>query len=139
MKENKNYFAVVVDEYGGTRGVITIHDLLELLVGDMDDKEDTVVVEIAPLEDDKWRILGVAPLEDVEEIFEIKIEAEDCDTFAGYILSLLGEIPDDGAVLDLETDNLLIHIESVQDHTIQSTVVTKKQVNDQDKDDDDKT
>ena len=139
MKENKNYFAVVVDEYGGTRGVITIHDLLELLVGDMDDKEDTVVVEIAPLEDDKWRILGVAPLEDVEEIFEIKIEAEDCDTFAGYILSLLGEIPDDGAILDLETDNLLIHIESVQDHTIQSTVVTKKQVNDQDKDDDDKT
>lgn len=127
MKENKNYFAVVVDEYGGTRGVITIHNLLEILVGDMDDKEDTVVVEIAPLEDDKWRILGQAPLEDVEEIFEIKIEAEDCDTFAGYILSLLGEIPVDGTVLDLETDNLFIHIESVQDHTIQSTIVTKKE------------
>ena len=127
MKENKNYFAVVVDEYGGTRGVITIHNLLELLVGDMDDKEDTVVVEIAPLENDKWRILGQAPLEDVEEIFEIKIEAEDCDTFAGYILSLLGEIPVDGTVLDLETDNLFIHVESVHDHTIQSTIVTKKE------------
>ena len=128
MKENKNYFAVVVDEYGGNNGIITIHDLLELLVGDMDDKEDTVVVEIQPLETDQWRILGSAPLEDVEEMLEVKIEAEDCDTFGGYILTLLGEIPNDGAVLDLETDILAIHVESVQDHTIQSTLITKKQV-----------
>lgn len=127
MKENKNYFAVVVDEYGGNSGIITIHDLLELLVGDMDDKEDTVVIEIQPLENDQWRILGSAPLEEVEEMLDIKIEAEDCDTFGGYILTLLGEIPNDGAVLDLETDILAIHVESVQDHTIQSTVVSMKQ------------
>lgn len=127
MKENKNYFAVVVDEYGGNSGIITIHDLLELLVGDMDDKEDTVVIEIQPLENDQWRILGSAPLEEVEEMLDVKIEAEDCDTFGGYILTLLGEIPNDGAVLDLETDVLAIHVESVQDHTIQSTVVSMKQ------------
>ena len=128
MKQNKNYFAVVVDEYGGNSGIITIHDLLELLVGDMDDKEDTVVIEIEPLKDDKWRILGAAPLEEVEEMLEIEIEAEDCDTFGGYILSLLGEIPNDGAVLDIETDRLFVHIDSVCDHTIYSTIVSKKQV-----------
>lgn len=127
MKENKNYFAIVVDEYGGNNGIITIHDLLELLVGDMDDKEDTVVIEIQPLENDQWRILGSAPLEEVEEMLEIKIEAEDCDTFGGYILTLLGEIPNDGAVLDLETEMLTIHVESVQDHTIYSTLISKKQ------------
>ena len=127
MKENKNYFAVVVDEYGGNNGIITIHDLLELLVGDMDDKEDTVVIEIQPLENDQWRILGSAPLEEVMEMLDVKIEAEDCDTFGGYILTLLGEIPNDGAVFDLETDILAIHVESVQDHTIQSTVVSMKQ------------
>ena len=137
MKESKNYFAVVVDEYGGTRGVITIHNLLELLVGDMDDKEDAVVVEIAPLEDDKWKILGIAPLEEVEEILEVDIDAEDCDTFAGYILTLLGEIPDDGSVFDLETENLLIHVELVQDHTIQSTIVSKKQIEESESDKDD--
>ena len=130
MKQNKNYFAVVVDEYGGNSGIITIHDLLELLVGDMDDKEDTVVVEIEHLEDDSWRILGSTPLEEVEEVLETIIEAEDCDTFGGYILSLLGEIPNDGAVLDLETDRLLVHVDSVCDHTIYSTVVTKKQISD---------
>ena len=127
MKENKNYFAVVVDEYGGNNGIITIHDLLELLVGDMDDKEDTVVIEIQPLENDQWRILGSAPLEEVMEMLDVKIEAEDCDTFGGYILTLLGEIPNDGAVLDLETEILTIHVESVQDHTIYSTVVSMKQ------------
>lgn len=137
MKENKNYFSVVIDEYGGTLGVITIHDLLEILVGDMDDKEDTVVVEISPIEDDKWKILGIAPLEEVEEILEINIDAEDCDTFAGYILTLLGEIPDDGTTLDLETDNLFIHVESVQDHTIQSTIVTKKEIQDNQENKDD--
>jgi putative hemolysin len=137
MKQNKNYFAVVVDEYGGTLGVITIHDLLELLVGDMDDKEDAVVIEIEQIEDEKWRILGSSSLEDVEELLEIKIEAEDCDTFAGYILSLLGEIPDDGSVFDFETENLIIHIESVKDHTIQSTVVYKKQLDEVESDEDD--
>ena len=136
MKETKNYFAVVVDEYGGTRGVITIHNLLELLVGDMDDKEDAVVVEIAPIDDDKWKVLGIAPLEEVEELLEVKIEAEDCDTFAGYILTLLGEIPNDGSVFDLETDTLLIHVESVQDHTIQSTIVSKKQIEETESDKD---
>ena len=138
MKENKNYFAVVVDEYGGTLGVITIHDLLELLVGDMDDKEDAVVVEVEQLDDDKWRILGIVPLEEVEELLEIDIDAEDCDTFGGYILSLIGEIPDDGAVFDLETDRLFVHVESVQDHTIHSIVVTKKQLPEDEDDSEDK-
>ena len=126
MKKNKNYFAVVVDEYGGISGVITMHNLLELLVGDMDDKEDTVVVEIEPLEDDTWRILGEAPLVEVEELFEVKIEAEDCDTFGGYILSLIGEIPEEGASFNLESDELNIHVELVSDHTIQSAIVSKK-------------
>ena len=136
MKQMKNYFAIVVDEYGGTRGVITIHNLLELLVGDMDDKEDIVIVEIEQLEEDKWKILGSSSLEDVEDFLEIKIEAEDCDTFGGYILSLLGEIPDDGAVLDIETDILSVHIDLVQDHTIQSTIVTKKEISDEEESED---
>lgn len=136
MKANKNYFAVVVDEYGGISGVITIHDLLELLVGDMDDKEDDVVVEIERLDENEWRILGVTAIEDIEESLDIEISEDDCDTFGGYILSLLGEIPDDGASFELETDTLSIKIESVIDHRIESTVVTKKFKNDGDRDKD---
>ena len=103
----------------------------------MDDKEDAVIVEIEQLEDDKWKILGSSSLEDVEDFLEIKIEVDDCDTFGGYILSLLGEIPDDGEVLDVETDRLSVHIDVVQDHTIQSTIVTKKEIQDNQENKDD--
>ena len=128
MKETRNYFAIVVDEYGGTSGVITIHDLLELLVGDMGDKEDVIVEEIVCLNEEEanWKILGSASLEKVAEALDVTFETEDCDTFGGYILGLLGEIPDDGSTLDLETDDLTIKVESVSEHRIESTLVTVK-------------
>ena len=124
--EKRNYFAIVVDEYGGTTGVITIHDLLELLVGDMGDKEDVKVEEIVNVSETEWKILGAASLEKVAEELGVTFEEEDCDTFGGYILGLLGEIPDDGTQLDLETEELLIKVESVADHRIEATFVTVK-------------
>ena len=128
MKETRNYFAIVVDEYGGTSGVITIHDLLELLVGDMGDKEDVIVEEIVCLneEENQWKILGSASLEKLATELGVTFESEDCDTFGGYIFGLLGEIPDDGAQFELETDELTIKVESVADHRIESTLVTVK-------------
>ncbi len=128
MKETRNYFAIVVDEYGGTNGVITIHDLLELLVGDMGDKEDEVIEEIVLVneEESQWKILGSASLEKVAEELGVSFESEDCDTFGGYILGILGEIPDDGTQLDLETEELTIRVESVADHRIEETFVTVK-------------
>ena len=129
MKETRNYFAVVVDEYGGTSGVITIHDLLELLVGDMDDKDDIIVEEIVCLNEDErqYKILGVAPLEEVAEALGVEFDTEDCDTFGGYIFGLVGEIPEDGAQIDLETDDLLIKVDSIIDHRIEQTFVTVKE------------
>lgn len=126
MKESRNYFAIVVDEYGGTTGVITIHDLLELLVGDMGDKEDVKVEEIINVSETEWKVLGSASLEKVADELGVSFKEEDCDTFGGYILGLLGEIPDDGTQLDLETDEMLIKVESVADHRIEATFVTVK-------------
>ena len=141
MKETRNYFAIVVDEYGGTNGVITIHDLLELLVGDMDDKDEIVVEEIVCLNEEtrEWKILGSASLTEVAENLGITFDTEDCDTFGGYIFGVLGEIPDDGTTLDLETDDLVIKVESVLDHRIETTLVTVKErvVDDDDEDDED--
>lgn len=129
MKETRNYFAIVVDEYGGTNGVITIHDLLELLVGDMDDKDEVVVEEIVCLNEEtrEWKILGSASLTELAEVLGITFDTEDCDTFGGYIFGILGEIPDDGSTLELETDDLIIKVESVLDHRIESTQVTVKE------------
>ena len=126
MKTTRNYFAVVVDEYGGMSGVITVHDLLELLVGELGDKEDVRVEDISHVSEDEWRVLGSASLEDVSESLGVKIDAEDCDTFGGYIFGLLGEVPDDGTTLELETDRLMIKVETVLEHRIESTLVRVK-------------
>ena len=142
MKETRNYFAIVVDEYGGTHGVITIHDLLELLVGEMDEKDEIIVKEIECLNEEtrEWKILGSASLTELSEILDVSFDTEDCDTFGGYIFGLLGEIPDDGSTLELETEDLIIKVEKIADHRIESTLVTVKErpaTEDEDDDDDD--
>ena len=126
MKKTRNYYAIVVDEYGGTSGVVTMHDLLEVLVGDLNDKDDVVLVDIKKLEENKWQILGSALIEDVTK--ELEIEIEDCfyDTFGGYIIGILGTIPEDGSKLDIETELLNISILKIDEHRIEKTIVTKK-------------
>ncbi len=125
MKRSRSYFAVVIDEYGGMSGIITMHDLLELLVGDLADKEDEEVQEIVPLGDNRWRIVGRAPLNEVSEVLGMEFDAEDCDTFGGYLFGLMGAVPDDGETLTVETDILSIFVERVEDHCIESTIVTR--------------
>ena len=127
MKETRNYFAIVIDEYGGMSGVVTMHDLLELLVGDLVDKDEEYSLEIEKLGENEWRIAGAASLEKVGEELELSFDTEECDTFGGYMLGLLGAVPDDGTTLELETDDLEIQVVSVEDHRIESTVVRKKE------------
>ena len=127
MKKTRNHFAIVVDEYGGTRGVITMHDLLELLVGDLGEKGYDYVEEIKKLDDGRFEIRGSAPLRDVEEELDLAFDEEDYDTFGGYIFSLLDVIPEDGTQIELETDDIVIHVESIEDHRIERTIVTKKE------------
>lgn len=128
MKETRNYFAIVVDEYGGTRGVITMHDLLEVLVGDLADKDDIEIIEITKISEDKWEILGSASIDDVENALDIQLEPADFDTFGGYILGQLDVVPDDGATLSLETQLLTIEIKRIKDRRIEKAIVTKKPI-----------
>lgn len=134
MKKERTYFAVVVDEYGGTNGIITLHDLIELLLGDLYDKDDKINQDIRKLSDNKWEIAGAAMLEEVEEQLDIKFEAEDCDTFGGYIFGILGSIPDDGSEFELETERLHIKVKKVEDHRIEKTTVKLKEFPKEDED-----
>lgn len=132
MKKSRNYYAVVVDEYGGTSGVVTMHDLLEVLVGDLNDKDDVVLVDIKKLEENKWQILGSALLDDVVNELEIELEDASYETFGGYIMGILGTIPEDGSKLELETDRLHISILKIDEHRIEKTIVTKKETTEKD-------
>lgn len=128
MKKNNDFFAVVLDEYGGVNGIITMTDLLECIVGDLDqgDGGEPEKDDIIPMENGKWTILGNTPIEDVEEALGVKLDDELCDTFAGYLLSILGTIPEDGSETFVETDELSVNIIEVNDHRIERTIVLVK-------------
>ncbi len=126
MKKTRNHFAVVIDEYGGTSGVITMTDLLELLVGDLGGKDDVAVQEIRRLDEGRWEILGSALLKDVSDELNVALDDEEYDTFGGYIFGLLGAIPDDGTRHEIETEDLIIHVERIEDHRVELVTVEKK-------------
>ncbi len=130
MKQKKNYFAVVLDEYGGMTGIVTITDILESIVGDYD--EDTITQQeeepdILKVDDVTWKISGTAPIEDVCEELGIALDCEDCDTFGGYVFSILGIVPADGATPVAEDERLIINVTEVKEHRIEKTVVTVKE------------
>lgn len=103
MKISREYFAVVVDEYGGMSGIVTMHDLLELLVGDLTEKDDKEEYEISRLSETEWEITGLAPIDKVEASLGVKLpeeESEHFETFGGYVCGMMGTLPEDGAPLN---------------------------------------
>lgn len=127
MKKKKNYFAVVLDEYGGMTGIVTLHDILEELLGEITEAEDAIrPADIVKLPRGMWRISGSADLEEVSSALGEKLELDDFETFSGYILGTLGYIPEDGTQLEAEIGNLLIQITNIKNHRIRQTLVRKK-------------
>lgn len=128
MKKNKRTMAVVLDEYGGMMGVITIKDLIEQLVGDYyaydDIDEDANIKSIG---ENTWKIHGSAMLEDVSEKLGVTLYCEDFDTFNGLIFHTLGRVPADGDKFTLEIKNLTVKVTKVQNHMVEVAIVTKRE------------
>ena len=128
MKAKREFFAIVLDEYGGVRGIVTLTDIIECLVGDITESDDEEEAEelISVLDENKWQINGTTPMGDVEEALGVDLFDEDSETFGGYVLGIYGSIPEDGASFELSTDALDIFIESIKDHKIEKAIVSLK-------------
>ncbi|MBQ8597240.1 MAG: HlyC/CorC family transporter [Lachnospiraceae bacterium] len=129
MKREHHVLAVVMDEYGGMSGIITINDLVEQLVGDLGD--ETVGTEAAPIEkvgENTWKIQGTASLEDISEELGISLSCEEYDTFSGFVLHELGSIPEEGAVIETEISDLHISAAGIKNHQVETAVVRLLQV-----------
>lgn len=127
MRNSRRYFAVIIDEYGGFSGIITLHDLLEALVGDMYEEEEPLPpADIQKIDDNSWCIYGCADLEDVSKMLDVDLPFNEFDTFNGYICSYLEQIPNDGESFELETDILMISVQNVLNHMIDSAIVHLK-------------
>lgn len=126
MQKTHNHFAVVLDEYGGTVGIITMNDLLEQIVGDLENDDVEEEPEIVQLSDDSWQMQGLVSLDDVERTLKVKLPVDEYETLSGYIFGLYCDIPKDGAKFSIETDDLKIDVTDVQLHTVKSCIVTLK-------------
>ena len=127
MKIKKVYFAVLLDEYGGMTGIVTLHDIIETLLGEIQEDDDIDEPDpIQQIDSDQFRIYGQADIEDVEKALGISLEDEDCDTFGGYILNHYGQIPDEGSHFKVSLDVMDVYVKEVKNHRIGQTIVQIK-------------
>ena len=129
MQSRKVHMAIVVDEYGGTAGLVTLEDLLEEIVGNIYDEFDPQdTPDILSLGDNRWRISGGAELEAVAEALDVELpQQEEYDTLGGLVFAHLAVIPEDGEHKDLTLtlNGLTIQVESIADHRVAWCVVEK--------------
>jgi len=118
FKASRNHMAVVIDEYGAASGLVTIEDVLEQIVGEIEDEHDfdegaTILQRSAT----EFTLKALTPLEDFNEYFNTCLQARDCDTIGGYVSKMLGHLPKDGE--ELKTDHLRFQVLRADSRKIQ--------------------
>lgn len=129
MKQSHNKLAVVLDEYGGVIGMVTINDLVEQLVGELieeESREESVTV-IEVLGENTWKVHGSATLEELEEVFCVEFKCEDYDTFNGLMFHELGRVPKDGTTVEFDVENLHVQVTKIANHQIEEAIVVRKE------------
>lgn len=118
MSEKHIQMAIVVDEYGGTAGLVTLEDIVESIMGNIQDEYDDETEEIAKINDTTFTVEGNTDIDEVDELVGAELPQEDYDTLAGFIISRLGYLPKDGDMDTVEFENLKFTVLSVEDKRI---------------------
>lgn len=126
MTKNRVQMAIVVDEYGGTEGLITLEDLIEDILGNIRDEYDNEEDEVRKLSDNRFTVEGSASIEDIAKELELTLPDTDCDTVAGFLLENLGRIPDDGETPKVELKNVTFTIDKIEDRRILYVTLEKQ-------------
>jgi putative hemolysin len=126
MQDNKIHICIVVDEYGGTAGIVTMEDLIEEIMGNiLDEYDDEEEPEISVPSDNNIRIDGTASLDDVAEQLDIEMPLDEYDTLSGFIIGQLGVIPDDGQTPEIEYKGFRFCVDNVEEKRITQVTVEK--------------
>ncbi len=121
LKNSKQHIAILIDEYGGFSGIVTMEDLVEEIMGDIDDEFDEAMEEIVPIGENVYQVDGLISLNDLNEELDLDLESENSETLGGYLLEILGEIPEEDLkeYPEIRVDNLCFRIEAVTDRRIE--------------------
>lgn len=120
LQKTKQHIAILIDEYGGFSGIVTLEDIVEEVMGDIDDEYDIEDEEIKKIGHNCYMVEGSMNLDDLDEEINIKLESEDSETIGGFILNLLGEIPDENYIdREIPFENVVFTIKSIKDRRIE--------------------
>ena len=128
MQKEKVHMAIVIDEYGGTSGIVTMEDVMEEIVGNIFDEYDLEEEEdICPMGEDMYAISGTADLQDVAEQLGISFgeDADDYDTMGGFLIGQLGRIPEEGETPEIEADGWLFKILHFEEKRIEKVLAKR--------------
>ena len=118
LQKNKHQLAIVLDEYGGTAGLVTMEDIIEELVGNIFDEYDDEEKEFEKIDDNTFLISGSVSIHDLRKILEVEIPEGEYDTLSGYLIELLGRIPSDDEKPVIETKRVTYKIEDYEEKRI---------------------
>lgn len=124
MQSKKIQMALLVDEYGGFSGIVTLEDLIEEVMGDIEDEYDMEEDEVIKINDSRYKVKGSISVDEFNEIFDVKLDEGDYDTLNGYIINTLGEIPKENELKEIQVDTLKIKIDKINDRRIEDVIVT---------------
>lgn len=128
LQKNKKQIAIILDEYGGTAGLITMEDIIEELVGDIFDEYDEIESEFEKIDDNTYLVSGSMTISDVNKLLDAKIPEGDYDTISGYLQDKLGRIPKDGEKPVVDTEYVNYKIEEYEDRRILKIKACKNNV-----------
>ena len=124
LQLNRNHMAILIDEYGGFSGIVTMEDLIEEVMGDIDDEYDIDEPDIKKLGDNKYLVKGTISIYDFNEEFGAEIEEGDYDTLNGYITTHIGKIPKEGVKIEFVINNIKLKVLKVRNRRIEEVEIT---------------
>lgn len=126
LQQTHNHLAILIDEYGGFSGIVTMEDMIEEIVGDIDDEYDEIDGELTRIDDNTYMASGSLQIDEFNDFFDTDIDVPNFDTIAGFILSRIGSIPDEDADTVVEYENMLFTVESVRDNRLEKIKIELK-------------
>ncbi len=140
LQRTKKYIAVLIDEYGGFAGIVTVEDLVEEVMGSIDDTGDEEEPQIEKIDNQTFLLKGLVTIYDLNDELDLDISSDNHDTISGFLMDMIGYIPDEGDKRDIVLDNLTFKIEEIRDKRIERVrlcIEDKKKNDESDEESDD--